>query len=273
MASTSSVHDWTDEETRFMLQQIQELNILKCMDGRKTRNADPFKKIQKEMADAGFTRTPGQIKMRWKHVRKAYIGAKQNKPTSGHDPVSCPYYDILDELLGSRPLFQAQQHGVDVGFQTFNQEAATEMGGHVDSAGSTAERGDEACPVAEASRCSSPLQRNSELPEISAQRPRRRRQGHRSDIALLCDQMNETRDFWRGHLRESDERQRESDERRRESDERRERMMTSLIEVMRESNTMFRAALDSIRRLLPPAPTYHLPPSPPHDQGVPSQDH
>ena len=34
-------------ETRFMLTQVQELNILKFMDGRKTRNADLFKKIAK----------------------------------------------------------------------------------------------------------------------------------------------------------------------------------------------------------------------------------
>ena len=45
--ASAATHVWTDEETRFMLTQVQELNILKFMDGRKTRNADLFKKIAK----------------------------------------------------------------------------------------------------------------------------------------------------------------------------------------------------------------------------------
>ena len=36
--ASAATHFWTDEETRFMLTQVQELNILKFMDGRKTRN-------------------------------------------------------------------------------------------------------------------------------------------------------------------------------------------------------------------------------------------
>ena len=36
--ASAATHFWTDEETWFMLTQVQELNILKFMDGRKTRN-------------------------------------------------------------------------------------------------------------------------------------------------------------------------------------------------------------------------------------------
>ena len=35
--ASAATHFWTDEKTRFMLTQVQELNILKFMDGRKTR--------------------------------------------------------------------------------------------------------------------------------------------------------------------------------------------------------------------------------------------
>ncbi|XP_061571681.1 uncharacterized protein LOC133425045 [Cololabis saira] len=275
--SSGRTHFWSDEETRFLLRQMQELNILRFMDGRKSRNADLYKKIAREMAEAGFARTPEQLKIKWKNLRTAYITKNKNN-RSGHDPASCPHFAILDDLLGGRPLSQAGQNGVDSGFPAANQAAATdmgestaptdmgestaetEMGGHVD----TAERGEEACPVAGTSRCSSPLQSNSELLEISAQRPRRRRQG--SDVALLCDQMSETREFWRERHRESDNRQRESDdrqreidERQRESDERQERMLASFIGEIRATNRLFGAVLDSINRLTPPAPTSHLP--------------
>ena len=45
--ASAATHFQTDEETRFMLTQVQELNIFKFMDGRKMRNADLFKKIAK----------------------------------------------------------------------------------------------------------------------------------------------------------------------------------------------------------------------------------
>ncbi|XP_061570026.1 cytokine receptor-like [Cololabis saira] len=213
------------------------------------------------MAEAGFARTPEQLKIKWKNLRTAYISAKNKNNRSGHDPASCPHFAILDDLLGGRPLSQAGQNGVDSGFPAANQEAATdmestaetEMGGHVE----TAERGEEACPVAGTSQCSSPLQSNSELLEISAQRPRRRRQG--SDVALLCD-------FWRERhrerdeqQRERDEQQRERDEQQRESDDRQERTLACFLGEIRATNRLFGAVLDSINRLTPPAPTSHPP--------------
>ncbi|XP_061567989.1 myb/SANT-like DNA-binding domain-containing protein 7 [Cololabis saira] len=238
MASARSTRLWTDKETRFMLHQIQKLNIFKFMDGRKTKNANLFKKIKKEMADAGFIRTPEQIKIKWKHIRLAYIGAKQNNSSSAHDPVSCPYYDILDDLLGSRPLSQAaadQEAATEMGGEsTAAMVDATEMGSHDDSTGSTTQHG---CDAAETLRSSSPLQRNSELPETSAQRPRRRRQGHTGHVALICEQMGEMRDFWREQLRERDERQ--------------ERLLTTYMEG---TNNMFAAILEEIRSLWPLAP-------------------
>lgn len=116
--STGKNHFWTDEETDFMLNQLKELNILKYMDGRKTRNADLFKKVAEQMDEGGFKRTPEQIRVRWKHVKQAYYNARKQNSTSGHSAVSCPHSDILEELLGRRPLSQAVEHGVDIGFGT-----------------------------------------------------------------------------------------------------------------------------------------------------------
>jgi len=64
----SSTHFWTDEQTQFMLNQLKELNILKFMDGRKTRNGELFKKVARKMEEAGFPRTPEQVRIRWKNV-------------------------------------------------------------------------------------------------------------------------------------------------------------------------------------------------------------
>ncbi|XP_056135260.1 uncharacterized protein LOC130111976 [Lampris incognitus] len=127
MANTSRVHFWTDEETEYMLTQLKELNILKYMDGRKTRNGDLFKKVAEHMVGAGFKRTPEQVRVRWKHLKQAHYNAKKSNSTSGHSPVSCPFLEILEELLGRRPLSQAVQHGVDVGLSTPVSDSPTKI--------------------------------------------------------------------------------------------------------------------------------------------------
>ena len=67
------------------------------------------------MEEAGFPRTPEQVQIRWKNVKKAYLCAKRHNGTSGRGRTSCPFFDLLDELLGSRPLAQAGRHGIDSG--------------------------------------------------------------------------------------------------------------------------------------------------------------
>ena len=97
-----------------MLTQVQDLNILKFMDGRKTRNAYLFKKMSVRMEDAGFVRTPEQIRIKWKNIRQAYNSAKQSGERRGF-----PFYALLEELLGRRTPRSpppAAQHGLDVGF-------------------------------------------------------------------------------------------------------------------------------------------------------------
>ncbi|XP_072314095.1 uncharacterized protein [Eucyclogobius newberryi] len=112
-------HFWKEDETVLMLTLLKELNILKYMDGRKTRNGDLFKKVAEQLRDGGFTRTTEQIRIRWKHLKKTYFLAQKNKTTSGRGRVVCPFGDALEELLGPRPLSQVDHHhGVDFGLQS-----------------------------------------------------------------------------------------------------------------------------------------------------------
>ena len=98
-----------------MLHQVQELSIFKCMDGRRTRNANLFPKMSLTRAEAGFIRMPEQIRIKWKNVRSAYTNGKRNNSKSGQGRISCPYYDMMDDLLGRRPMSQATERGVDAG--------------------------------------------------------------------------------------------------------------------------------------------------------------
>ena len=100
-----------------MLSQLKEMNILKFMDGRKTRNGELFKKVALKMVEASFPRTPEQVRIRWKNLKKTYFQAKRDNGASGRGRTTCPFYDLLEDLLGSRPLSLVGHNGVDSGVQ------------------------------------------------------------------------------------------------------------------------------------------------------------
>ncbi|XP_028316542.1 uncharacterized protein LOC114471808 isoform X2 [Gouania willdenowi] len=91
-------HFWSNDETNFLVLQLKERNILKFMDGRKTRNAVVFHKVSEEMRKAGFVRTSEQCRVRWKHVKQAFIKARKNKTVTDMAFPSC--CDVLEDLLG-----------------------------------------------------------------------------------------------------------------------------------------------------------------------------
>lgn len=108
------IHFWSDEETIFMLQQLKELNILKYLDGRKTRNGKIFIKTSERLNEAGFIRTAEQVRVRWKHLKHNYHNVKK---TDEYNRV-WPFCDILEELLGNNILSKAGDHDVDIGLNS-----------------------------------------------------------------------------------------------------------------------------------------------------------
>ncbi|XP_059204194.1 MICAL-like protein 1 isoform X2 [Centropristis striata] len=117
MEAPRSAHFWAEDESALMLTLLKERNILKYMDGRKTRNGNLFKKVAEQMREGGFSRTPEQVRIRWKHLKKNYYDARKNNFTSGHNRVACPFGDALEELLGPKPLSQVEHHEEDIGFE------------------------------------------------------------------------------------------------------------------------------------------------------------
>ena len=122
-------HFWSDRETIFMLDQMREMNILRYLDGRKNRNGDIFQKVSTKMREAGFVRTVEQIRCRWKSLKQPYFKAKKQNNTSGSDPATCPYFEILDEMLGHRPMATSDANGVDVGFNEAGSSTSEEQQG------------------------------------------------------------------------------------------------------------------------------------------------
>ncbi|XP_061880025.1 zinc finger and SCAN domain-containing protein 20-like [Entelurus aequoreus] len=111
LAGPRGTHFWSDEETIFLIHQLRESDILKYLDGRKTRNGKVFEKVANAMKNAGFRRSPEQIRVRWKRLKQVYYNTKKDA-ASGHKPVWCPHFQLLDDLLGGHPRSRSLDVGV-----------------------------------------------------------------------------------------------------------------------------------------------------------------
>ncbi|KAL7384862.1 hypothetical protein ABVT39_010353 [Epinephelus coioides] len=117
--------NWSATEIQFLIQTLDDLNILIRLDGRKEKNSDLFQQVQERMAEAGLCRTTEQIKNRWKTLKQSYNKAKANNK-SGADPSSFPFFEDMNQVLGRRPLATADAHGVDVAFDTEESRGSAE---------------------------------------------------------------------------------------------------------------------------------------------------
>ncbi|XP_061880718.1 zinc finger protein with KRAB and SCAN domains 2-like isoform X1 [Entelurus aequoreus] len=102
---------WGEDETVFLIQQLKDFNILRCLDGRKHRNGEVFTKVARELENAGFCRTPEQIRVKWKRMKQLYVKAKKDDADA-----ACPYFHLFDDLLGRQSQSPSPAYGLDVGF-------------------------------------------------------------------------------------------------------------------------------------------------------------
>ncbi|KAK2908359.1 hypothetical protein Q8A73_009432 [Channa argus] len=69
--------NWDVKETELFLEILKELDMKKCLDGRKVRNNTLFKVAHRRMTAAGYHRSVDQLKFRWKLLKSAYYKCKR----------------------------------------------------------------------------------------------------------------------------------------------------------------------------------------------------
>ncbi|KAK1896837.1 Pyrroline-5-carboxylate reductase 3 [Dissostichus eleginoides] len=69
--------NWDVNETELFLEILKDLDMKKCLDGRKVRNNKLFKVAHRRMTAAGYHRTVDQLKFRWKLLKSAYYKCKR----------------------------------------------------------------------------------------------------------------------------------------------------------------------------------------------------
>ncbi|XP_011689999.1 PREDICTED: zinc finger and SCAN domain-containing protein 29-like [Wasmannia auropunctata] len=108
--------NWTEGETRTFLELVTEKSILSIMDGKKHRHIEIFRMLVPEMQTRGYDKTAEQMKLKLKNLRTAYMKCKRDNNVSGAAPSTCPFYNELDVLYGSRPCAlgsSSNQVGID----------------------------------------------------------------------------------------------------------------------------------------------------------------
>lgn len=95
--------NWTDSETRTFLELITEKSILRIIVGKKHRHVEIFRMLVPEMHTRGYEKTAEQMKLKLKNLKAAYFKCKRNNNVSGAAPSTCPFYNELELLYGSRP--------------------------------------------------------------------------------------------------------------------------------------------------------------------------
>ncbi len=80
----------------------QKKNVQDKLDGT-VRNNRVFKELTDKLAEAGYQRTPGQLRDKLKKAKKDYKAVKDNNACSGTERQTCPFFDILDPILKDRP--------------------------------------------------------------------------------------------------------------------------------------------------------------------------
>jgi hypothetical protein len=109
--------NWTEGETRTFLELAIEKSILNIIDGKKYRHIEIFQMLVPEMQKRGYEKTAEQMKLKLKNLKVPYFKCKRNNNISGAAPSTCPFYNELDILYGSRPSTLASSNQV-IGFDT-----------------------------------------------------------------------------------------------------------------------------------------------------------
>lgn len=112
--------NWTDAETRTFLELITEKNILSIIDGKKHRHIEIFQMLVPEMQEKNYAKTAEQMKLKLKKLKATYFKCKRDNNVSGAAPSTCPFYNELDLLYGSRPsiLASSSSNSSEIGIDT-----------------------------------------------------------------------------------------------------------------------------------------------------------
>ncbi|KAI4465097.1 hypothetical protein MML48_3g00018041 [Holotrichia oblita] len=93
---------WTYAETKLLI-TIMETRHIQDFNHPFKRKHIIYDNIGNELESHGYSVNPLIIKNKWKSLTRSYNKAKDTKSRTGQGPTRFMFFDLLDELLGSKP--------------------------------------------------------------------------------------------------------------------------------------------------------------------------
>ncbi|XP_054834434.1 uncharacterized protein LOC129329060 [Eublepharis macularius] len=90
---------WSEMETRDFLALWGELLILRWIENRPP-NSDIYEDLSAQMIARGHERNASQCRNRARDLKRSYRRAKDAQVCAGAEPVSCRYFQELDQMFG-----------------------------------------------------------------------------------------------------------------------------------------------------------------------------
>ncbi|XP_017489552.1 PREDICTED: uncharacterized protein LOC108377772 isoform X2 [Rhagoletis zephyria] len=110
-----------------MLHIINEKHIMQLIDNKTKRNKSIFQDIANELKNKNVVKSDVQIRNKFKSLKSDFFKAKRNNNKSGAKRQTSEHFELLDQILGHRPVLEAE--GVDVAEMDIeNMDVLTEFG-------------------------------------------------------------------------------------------------------------------------------------------------
>ena len=106
---------WKEEEIITVLQLIRKHNLL----DRNPTDLELGKTLSEPLQNLGFRRTPHQIQLKMKTLRRSYVKCKKAGCTE-ESLKECPYYELLDDIYNDKNLLTEDTR--DEGLDVFDEE-------------------------------------------------------------------------------------------------------------------------------------------------------
>ncbi|XP_071490667.1 uncharacterized protein [Diadema antillarum] len=214
--------NWDDNEVIFFLNLWSDVEVQKQLDGT-VRNKKVFRDIAARMEEAGYRRSSDQLRDKLKKLKKEYKDAKKNNEKSGAGRQTCPFFDLLDDVLGHRPSIDPEVLVDTADIQGEESDDENDKSGAASDTGTTeSEKETPPSQAGESSAESVPGPSSSDgltaTPNSTVRRKKRREpdSSREDQVEKLVKQLVDHQDRSRREYMEWQERREEAEERREE---------------------------------------------------------
>lgn len=97
-----NISPWTEDETKCLITLWGDGSVQAKLEGM-YRNKSIYESILRSLRERGFRRTWVQCQRKIKSLKTKYKEIKDNNNKSGTGRNNCPFYDLLDSILGDKP--------------------------------------------------------------------------------------------------------------------------------------------------------------------------